>query len=189
MSLSEYILALMSIVVGLAMTQLLSGAAGIAQHARPVRTYWIHTAWMVNLFLTLIHFWWWEFGLMRIQVWTFLAYAFVICFAVLLYFLVALLVPQHLEEQADLKEYFYAHRAWFFGTMALVQLVDFGDTMVKGWSYFVSLGLEYPIRNLGIIFLSMIAIRTRKEWFHTFLVILLTGYQLFWIMRHFYRVG
>lgn len=73
--------------------------------------------------------------------------------------------------------------------MALIQMVDFGDTMVKGWSYFVSLGLEYPIRNLGIIFLSMIAIRTRKEWFHTFLVILLTCYQLFWMMRHFYRVG
>jgi hypothetical protein len=55
-------------------------------------------------------------------------------------FLVALLVPQHLSEQADLKEYFYEHRAWFFGTMALVQLVDFGDTLVKGWNYFVSLG-------------------------------------------------
>ncbi len=66
MSLSEYILALMSIIVGLAMTQLLSGGAEIVQHARPVRTYWIHTAWMVNLFVTLIHFWWWEFGLMRI---------------------------------------------------------------------------------------------------------------------------
>ena len=189
MSISEYILALMSIVVGLAMTQLLSGAAEIAQHAKPVRTYWIHTAWMVNLFVTLIHFWWWEFGLIRIQTWTFLPYAFVICFAVLLYFLVALLVPQHLSEQADLKEYFYAHRGWFFGTMALIQFVDFGDTLVKGWTYFVGLGLEYPIRNLGIIALSVIAIRTRNERFHGFMVILLTGYQLVWIMRHFNRVG
>jgi hypothetical protein len=137
MSISEYILALMSIVVGLAMTQLLSGAAEIAQHAKPVRTYWIHTAWMVNLFVTLIHFWWWEFGLMQIEDWTFLPYAFVICYAVLLYFLVALLVPQHLSEQADLKEYFYSHRGWFFGTMALVQVVDFGDTFVKGWAYFI----------------------------------------------------
>ena len=96
MSISEYILALMSIVVGLAMTQLLSGAAEIAQRLKPLRTYWIHTAWMVYLFVTLIHFWWWEFGLMRILTWTFLPYAFVICFAVLLYFLVVLLVPSQL---------------------------------------------------------------------------------------------
>ena len=72
---------------------------------------------------------------MRIQTWTFLPYAFVISFAVLLYFLVALLVPQHLSGQADQKEYFYAHRDWFFGTMALIQFVDFGDTLVKGWTY------------------------------------------------------
>lgn len=189
MSISEYILALMSIVVGLAMTQLLSGAAEIAQHAKPVRTYWIHTAWMVNLFVTLIHFWWWEFALMQIQVWTFLPYAFVICFAVLLYFLVALLVPQHLSEQADLKEYFYSHRGWFFGTMALIQVVDFGDTFVKGWAYFIGLGPEYLIRNLVIIGLCATAIRTRNERFHSFMVILLTSYQLLWIMRHFNRVG
>src|SRR4029078_1996812 len=148
MSISEYILALMSIVVGLAMTQLLSGAAEIAQHAKPVRTYWIHTAWMVNLFVTLIHFWWWEFALMQIQVWTFLPYAFVICFAALLSFLVALLAPQHLSEQADLKEYFYSHRGCFFGTMALIQVVDFGDTLVKGWTYFLGFGPRFPHRHL-----------------------------------------
>ncbi len=189
MSISEYILALMSIVIGLAMTQLLSGAAQIAQHSKPLRTYWVHTAWMVYLFITLIHFWWWEFGLMRIQTWTFLPYAFVICFAVLLYFLVALLVPQQLGDETDLKEYYYSRRRWFFGTMVFVQIVDFGDTFVKGWTYFVGLGLEYPIRNLSIIALSVIAIRTRNEKFHSLMVILLIGYQVLWIMRHFNRLG
>jgi hypothetical protein len=189
MGISEYILALMSIVVGLAMTQLLSGAAEIVQPARPVRTYWVHTAWMIYLFVTLIHFWWWEFGLMRIQSWTFLPYAFVIFFAVLLYFLVALLVPQHLGDRADLKEYFFARRTWFFGTMAAIQLVDFGDTLVKGWAYFRGLGPEYPARNLAILVLSLVAMRTRKEWYHGFMVLLLIAYQALWIMRHFNRVG
>ena len=73
--------------------------------------------------------------------------------------------------------------------MALIQLVDFGDTLVKGWGYFLSLGPEYPVRNLGIILLSMIAIRTRKEWFHGSMIVLFVAYQLFWIMRHFNRVG
>jgi hypothetical protein len=54
---------------------------------------------------------------------------------------------------------------------------------------FVGLGLEYPIRNLSIIVLSAIAIRTRNERFHGFMVIVLTGYQLLWITRHFNRLG
>ena len=73
--------------------------------------------------------------------------------------------------------------------MALIQLVDFGDTFVKGWTYFVGLGLEYPMRNLGIIALSLIAIRTRSERFHSVMVILVIGYQVLWIMRHFNRLG
>ncbi len=84
-------------------------------------------------------------------------YAFVICFAVLLYFLVALIVPARLSERPDLKEYYYAQRGWFFGTMALIQVVDFGDTFVKGRAYFTSLGMEYPVRNLSIIALSLVA--------------------------------
>jgi hypothetical protein len=45
------------------------------------------------------------------------------------------------------------------------------------------------MRNLGIIALALIAIRTRSERFHSFMVILLIGYQVLWIMRHFNRLG
>src|SRR4029434_3442776 len=99
---------------------------------------------------------------MQIRTWTFLpSYAFVICFAVPLCFLVALLVPQHLSEQADLKEYFYSHRGWFFGTMALVQVVDFGDTLVKGWTYFV--GLVPNIPSATSLLLACLRLRSGPE--------------------------
>lgn len=188
MTISEYILVLISIVVGLGMTHLLSGAAEMVQHAKILHPYSVHTAWMVYLFITIIHFWWWEFRLVQIQTWTFLPYAFVVCFAVLLYLLVALLVPQRGETE-NIKEHYYSHRKWFFGTMALVQVVDFGDTLVKGRSYFTGLGFEYPIRNLAIIVLCLVAIRTKNEKFHGALVLLLIAYQLLWIMRHFNTVG
>jgi hypothetical protein len=188
MTLSEYILVLISIVVGLGMTHLLSGAAEIVQHAKTVRPYWIHTAWMVNLFITIVHFWWWEFRLVRITTWTFVPYAFVVCYAVLYYLLVALLVPQR-GETDDIREHYYSHRKWFFGTMALMQVVDFGDTLVKGMTYFRALGLEYPIRNIAIIVLSLIAIRTRSPKFHGALVVLVIAYQVIWIMRRFNTMG
>src|SRR4029077_5526672 len=188
MTLSEYILVLISIVVGLGMTHLLSGAADIVQHAKTVRPYWIHTAWMIDLFITIVHFWWWEFRLVRITAWTFVPYAFVVCYAVLYYLLVALLVPERGETE-DIREHYYSHRKWFFGTLALMQVVDFGDTFVKGVAYFRDLGLEYPIRNITIIVLSLIAIRTRNPKFHGALVVLVIIYQVIWIMRRFNTMG
>jgi hypothetical protein len=188
MTISEYILVLISIVVGLGMTHLLSGAAEIVQHAKTVRPYWIHTAWMTYLFITIIHFWWWEFRLVQIKSWTFLPYAFVVCYAVLYYLLVALLVPERGETE-NIKEHYYSHRKWFFGTMALMQLVDFGDTLVKGFAYFLNLGPEYPIRNLAIMVLCFVAIRSKNEKFHGAFVLLLMTYQVIWIMRRFNTIG
>jgi hypothetical protein len=187
-TISEYILVLLSIVVGLGMTQLLSGAAEILQRSHGSRPYWIHTAWMANLFVTIIHFWWWEFRLTQIQTWTFVPYAFVVCYAVLVYLLVAFLMPQPIGATTNLKEYYYSHRKWFFGTMALIQVLDFGDTLVKGLAYFTSLGLEYPIRNLCVISLSVAAIRTKNEKFHGALALGLTLYQIIWILRQFNTV-
>ena len=185
MTLSEYILVLLSIVVGLGMTQLLSGVAEIFQRSHDTKPYWIHTVWIANLFVTIIHFWWWEFRLVQIQTWTFIPYAFVVCYAVLIYLLVAFLMPQPLGSATDLKDYYYSHRKGFFGTMAFIQILDFGDTLVKGLAYFQSLGWEYPIRNLSIIMLSVIALRTRNEKFHGSIAIALTAYQIIWILRHF----
>jgi hypothetical protein len=184
-TISEYILVLLSIVVGLGMTHLLSGAAEILQRSGNSRPYWVHTAWMFNLFVTIIHFWWWEFRLVRITTWTFLPYAYVVCYAVLVYLLVAFLMPQPLGAGTDLKEYYYSHRKWFFGTMALIQVFDFGDTLVKGWGYFLGLGLEYVVRNVGVTALCVVAIRTRNERFHGILAIVLTAYQIVWILRQF----
>ena len=185
MTLSEYILVLLSIVVGLGMTHLLSGAAEILQHSGNSRPYWVHTAWMLNLFVTIIHFWWWEFRLVRITTWTFLPYAYVVCYAVLVYLVVAFLMPQPLGAGTDLKTYYYSHRKWFFGTMALIQVFDFGDTLVKGWGYFLGLGPEYLVRNLAVTVLCLVAIRTRNETFHGILATLLTLYQIVWILRQF----
>jgi hypothetical protein len=53
-------------------------------------------------------------------------------------------VLQHLNEQADLNEYFYSHRSWFFGTMAFIQVVDFGDALSKA-----GLILSVWVRNTG----------------------------------------
>jgi hypothetical protein len=57
-------------------------------------------------------------------------------------------------------------RHWFFAILALNLGADFIDTAIKGWDYFQSLGVLYPIRNLVLIGLCLVAIRTASLRFH-----------------------
>src|ERR1700751_5837480 len=80
-----HIRVLFSMILGLGMSRLLGGLARIVQHAREYKVYWVHLVWALFLFLCLIHFWWWEFRLANIHVWTFPLYFFIALYAVLLF--------------------------------------------------------------------------------------------------------
>src|SRR6202008_4917547 len=88
---------LFGMIVGLSVAHLLKGVALIVQHPKRFRVYWVHLVWVLFLFLYLIHFWWWEFNLVRVREWTFPIYFFVAIYAVLLYLLCALFFPTRSE--------------------------------------------------------------------------------------------
>jgi len=54
----EYLSVLVSIIIGLALTRLLSGAARLIQLRRRVRPHAITLGWMAFLFLANIQIWW-----------------------------------------------------------------------------------------------------------------------------------
>lgn len=69
-----------------------------------------------------MHFWWFEFGLKRIGVWTFEIYLFVISYAALFFFLGALLFPDRMDEYSGFAEYFHPRQKWFYGLLAALFL-------------------------------------------------------------------
>ncbi len=62
---------MMSIVLGLGLARLLTGLARFIQHPSQYEVYPVHVGWVLTMLLTLVHFWWWEFGLINFQHWTF----------------------------------------------------------------------------------------------------------------------
>ena len=179
----------LGMVIGLGVTRLLSGLARIVQHPRQYPLDPVHLAWVASLLLTLIHFWWWEFGLFGIRHWTFEIYFFIVLFAVTLFLLCALLFPDSMEGYTGYEDYFYARRAWFFGLLAATYLFDVVDTLIKGEAHFARFGVEYLIRTPVFVLLCLIAIRTTDRRFHRAFIAFTLIYQISWILRLFSSIG
>ncbi len=178
-----HIRTIVGIVIGLSMTRLLTGVARLVQHPGRTPLYPVHLAWVLFILLYVVEFWWWEFRLSRLTLWTFPVYLFVILYAGLFVFLGALLFPDDLSGYTGFKDYFLSRRKWFFGLLAATFLIDLIDTALKGSDYFRSLGVQYPIRNLGYAAAAGAAMFVRNPRFHAVFVAAALVYSVIWIVQ------
>jgi hypothetical protein len=144
----QHVMVLTSIILGLGITNLLLGLSAAIERftetSRPLRFSWATAFWLAYLFLLMVLFGWWEFRLVAIlKHWTLWNYFLIISYAVVLFLMVALLIPKDWDRVDDLNEYFLAKRRWFYSVLALSQVIDLMDSYMKG-------GLPY-IRGTGIL--------------------------------------
>lgn len=140
-----HIRVVLAIVLGLAITKLLNGIALLIER----RDSWsaLHVSWVLWALMSVVTFWWWEFRLSSLPVWTFASYLFVITYCSLYFVLSALIFPQNIEKYGGFEEYLVAHRYWFFGLIAVITLLDLVDTSLKGAERWEALGAAYPIKT------------------------------------------
>ncbi len=175
----------MGMVVGLGITRMLMGAAGLVQHPKRARLSSIHLLWAFSILLELVFFWWWEFELYTLRDWTFGVFAFLIAYAVTLFLLAALLFPDKLDDYDGYEDFFLKRRHWFFGVFAATFLFDIIDTLIKGAPYFDNIGVAYLIQVPLGIGLCLIAIWTADRRYHLALVFAHLAYQAYWIVELF----
>jgi len=111
----SYLTVLISIILGLGITQLLSGLGRLLQARRNVRLYWPALAWVGILLVVHVQTWWAMFGLRSFQNWTFVSFLLVLLQPIVLYLLSALVLPDPGSETAlNLRDHYFAHARWFF---------------------------------------------------------------------------
>lgn len=176
---------IIGMVTGLSVARLLNGLARFVQHPQREHLYAVHIGWVFFLLLAVVHFWWFEFALVRVERWTFELYFFVICYAALFFFICAILFPDKMEEYAGFKAYFHSRQTWFYGLLAALFAVDMIDTALKGAAHFISLGPGYPIRQGTLIVLSLVATKVTNQRFHALFVVLALIAQVWWIISQF----
>ena len=178
----------MGMVIGLGITRILMGVAGLVQHPKRAKLSPLHMLWAASILIELIFFWWWEFALFEIEEWTFGIFFFIIGYAVALFLLAALLFPDNISEYDGYEDFFLKRRHWFFGLFAATFIFDIIDTLIKGQTHWLEFGWEYYIQVPVGLVLSAIAIWTATRRYHLGLVTLHLMFQTAWIIRLFNTV-
>ena len=174
---------IIGMVLGISISRLLVGVSEFIQHPKAKRIYPIHMGWVLYLFLTIIHFWWYEFSLVKVQVWSFQLYFFLILYTCVFALMASLLFPSSLAEYKGFEDYFQTRRRSLYGLFVLLQIMDLIDTAIKGKQYFLSLGIEYPLQQLVLIALGIVAMVVQSKRYQAIFVFLTLVYKGQWIFR------
>jgi hypothetical protein len=119
----NYLSVLLSVILGLAVTQILKGFRGLLLSRARIQVYWPVIGWAVLVLLICFQNWWSMFGMRNRHDWSFEQFAIVLLQTILIYMLAGLVFPDFFGEAiVDLKESFYAHRRWFF-SLGLAMIV------------------------------------------------------------------
>src|SRR4030095_15485398 len=155
----QHVMVLTSIIIGLGITNALLGVSGAIERYtegdRPLQLSCASAVSLAQLFVWMILCWWWEFRLVDIlKHWTLWNYFLIVCYAVVLFLLVALLIPKDWDKVDNLNAYFLSKRRWFYSVYLLSVVIDLMDSYMKGgWSYIIgqcALGWGYSVAAIPV---------------------------------------
>jgi hypothetical protein len=163
----SYLSVILSIVLGLAMAQVLSGFRSLILTRAKVKLYSTTLIWALIALIVPIQAWWADFAMRRQLNWTFLALLVVMLQAISIYMTAALVLPDISGEKlVDLRHHFFAHRSWFFGASFASTVFSLSKTVA------LSGHLPNPTDSTFEFTFGAIAIAAvliRSEWFHRLL--------------------
>ncbi len=126
MSEFEYITVLLSIIIGLGVTQLLSGIARLIRDGRALAPAWWVFVAVATLLLAHFEVWWVSFMWKRVAEWTFFGYVASLVLPVVLYLLAYLVLPGDLHlDGRHIVEAFIAKRRPFYCLIFLIAPASF----------------------------------------------------------------
>jgi len=120
----NYLSVLLSIVIGLAITQVLQGLRVLMLSRETARLYAPSLIWTALVLLIATQMWWSSFGLRDHEEWTFALYGLILLQVALFYLASGLVLPDLRPDNIDLEADYFRNRRWFFGLLAVAAVVS-----------------------------------------------------------------
>lgn len=120
----EYVVVLISIILGLGITTILTGVADWIKHYRRSTLYAPYVIWILLVFVMHVHEWWESYSLKSIEVWRLPLFLFVILYPINLYVLAHLLFPRQTDEPFNAREFYLNRYPTFFTCVLILDLLS-----------------------------------------------------------------
>ena len=182
MGIFEYLGVLISVIMGLGITHLATGAAKLIQHREDVRLYLPHALWTINVLLFILLIWWGMFWWSGHENWYAYEYLFITLYAIVLFFLASILYPWDMQGNIDVREHYFNNRLWFFGALFLAWCLDIPETVIKANADLRPVPQEY-VWFVGIqLAIAATGLATRRHIVHLLLPILWFSLTVYYVL-------
>lgn len=181
-----YLSVLLSIILGLAVTEILQGLRRRMLTEVPVQRFWPTQLWSGTLLLVCTQTWWAMFDLRNRHDWEFDQFIVLLTQTVLLYLVAGLVFPEfESDKPVDLRAHYFRQRKRFFGLLIAATFIS----IYRDWVFDHT--LPNP-RNLAFhcvyLVTSVTAIATAKEWYHKFVAVFIAAVFMFYVTTLFTRL-
>lgn len=185
----DYLSVIISIVLGLSLTQLLTGFGRMIQLRGRIRFYWPAVLAMLALVLVDVQFWWSMFGLRDRTDWNFAAFSVLLAQAAVLSIAASVVIPVMPEsptEKIDMQAAYFDHSRWYFGLLLGLLAVS----LTKSWV----LDQHLPrtpdlIAHGAFAVLALVAAASRSDRVHKVVAPLLAAILVVYVVVLFARLG
>jgi hypothetical protein len=126
----EYLSVLISIILGLGITQILTGFGRWLEQRGTFRAFLPSIGWAAFLLIVHVQTWWSMFGLRHWPDWNFLQFSVVLLQPSIL-FLMAVLVFPGPHSNDDLRSNYFAQRRWLFGLLMALLVVSVLKDLIR----------------------------------------------------------
>ena len=168
----EFICAFYSVVLGVAVAQLMTSVGRLAEERERVRGYWVSNLWILTVLFVDVANWWGIWGLHDVKRWSIYSFLLLVALTAAVYLTTVLLfprIPASEEAIIDMERHFYKSRRIFFIGFTSAWVL----ALICNWSFFpVTMFTLANVLPAVMIVLGIIAIMTANRAFHAFYAVI-----------------
>jgi hypothetical protein len=173
----EYVSILISIILGLGITQILSSFSDLLYHYKKVKFYWPHTVWILFVLFLHIQDWFITYQLKSKMIWNLPELLFILLYPIILYIAAKMLIPANDDqEKFDMKAYYLSHFQIIFSLIGFTILLSILFNMI-----FLSMVIfqQIPLIIFFVVTIFLSLKRIENELIHKILSIILLASVIF----------
>jgi len=177
----EYVMVLTSLILGLGITQILTGVANLILRMDIVKFYLPHTLWIILTFGFHVQEWWFDYEYATsVKVWRLMDFLFLVLYPIMLFILARLLFPSNLNKgEIDLKVFYYAnYRKIFLITLFLPAVSIPQNILVSS----IPLQDQLIQIGLGVLLAIFLLFRTTNKYLHHAFAFIMTFIALGYLL-------